>query len=55
MKDYGFDMDAVRKSIEKNKHNHFSTCYNLLLKRYMRETGITNIQHNFKKRIEENK
>ena len=37
----GFDIDFARRCIEANRHNNATTTYYLLLKRFVREGGIS--------------
>lgn len=47
---YGFDFDTAKQQIEANRHNHCTTTYALLLKKYERKEKLgVDLGYPFKK------
>ena len=48
LQEYGFNANQAKKYLEANKHNHATTTYYLLLKRFQRTGGPVVSDHNRK-------
>lgn len=39
LEEYKFELEHTKRCIEQNRHNHLTTTYYLLLKRFLRQGG----------------